>query len=212
MTNSRLTEYLSSFDKKDWRSFKKFSDQKISKSTELYHLYEHILKNKNGMNTSSMTIDSINVKIFPAKSRKSVLNLFSDMTDIIKEYLIYSQLKEEKYLSQIFLLRALNKRKLYGHADKILEKAHNEWSKIEYDWWAPLYRQMLLHSHYFSDNPNRTSHSPHKSLEQIIENIDLYQEELKAFYYFDIQNNIKLNLTAYEDIPLEFDFFEEYKF
>ena len=205
MSKSRLQEYLSAFNKKDWRCFKKYSSEKINDGTDLHLLLQYIFKNKKFLSQDLLNIETVHEKLFLNKSRKSVLNLYSDITDLAKNYIIHDQLEQEKYVKKMLLLKGLNQRKLYHQAYKIVEGIEQD-GMNNYDWWTPLYKLQLYYHHYYSPNPFGKSKFSHKYLEAIQSNLNQFAHEITALNFFDKHNNIQLNKSHYNNSPIAFNF------
>ena len=119
MRDSNLTDYLNTFLKEDWKGFRTFTRAHIKDGSDLDMLIEHIYKYNQNLNQPQLDTDYICKKLYKGKSRKTVLNLYSQATALVKDYMIQDELSREDYFRQIFLLKAYNRRLLFKKADKL---------------------------------------------------------------------------------------------
>ncbi len=192
----RIAQYLESFDTRDWRSFRTFIDQRTQKHSDIAILTQYIHENRLKNLKDLLNPDRIRKNLFTSKSRKNIMNLYSNCVSLIKEYLILDQLENENYERQILLIKALNRRKLYKEADRLVDKSRQQLTTEKISWWNGLYQQRVIHEHYFSDNPSKNE-SSYAELQFLINSTERYHEQMRALYHFETHNSLKLNKISY---------------
>lgn len=206
MYNNRTIEYLQAFQKNDWKEFKKFQSEKINPGTELEQLIKHFISYQYNLGHKSLSIEYINQHLFPKKTRKSVSNLFSQFTALIREFLVINQLNDQEHNKKILLIQALNKRHLYREADKLTAIIEKDLGDAPLDYFNALYKQQLHHHIYFSDNPIKYSNRGKIHLQKSIDHLNQYHQHLRALYYLETQNMSIIQFKFQYEIDDDFSF------
>ena len=200
----RITQYLESFDESDWKSFRNYIESRLKNRSDVKKITEFIFENRTKDLSTILDPSNVMEELTPLKSRKAVLNLYSEMVKEIKEFLIQDQLKSEYYEKSILLIKALNRRKLYKESNRLAGTTNKRLTLERLNWWNCLYQQRLNHEHYFSDNPVKYSAQGHKILSNAINSIDQYHEQLRGLYQFETENMSMLNINGYDQIQSQF--------
>ncbi len=206
MRDSNLADYLNAFLKEDWKGFRTFTRAHIKDGSDLDMLIEHIYKYNQNLNQPQLDTDYICKKLYKGKSRKTVLNLYSQATALVKDYMIQDELSREDYFRQIFLLKAYNRRLLFKKADKLHLQTSERLKKEKIDLWPALYQQLMDHHYHFSNNRKTPKSKPQLHLQSAIDHVELYHNQMRALYKFDTINNLNNNKKDYSAIEDNYQF------
>jgi len=153
LRNPKFIQALSSFSKSDWLSFKKYLLFKVNEDSEHFKLFTLIQKRKDDL-PNKEELDTMRTKYFKGKSVKIFSNMLSQLHQYCEEWLVDDQLYKDKYLPDLILLKAQNRRGLFNLADqtaKKLEKKLLSASKLDLAKSSALAE--LYHQQFYSDNP-----------------------------------------------------------
>jgi hypothetical protein len=133
-------------------------------------------------------------------STKAVQNLFSRINLWTEEWLSINEMQNEKYASDIFLLKAYNRKGLYNLADQLYNKLQNE---IQSNNLICPHKSKTLaeiaHIQYYSSSPNRGV----DLMKQLSNNHRLHHKEQSLIYLIELQNvNSKFENSLYHEIEL----------
>ena len=206
MRDSNLADHLCAFLKEDWKGFRTFTRAHIKNGSDLDILIDHIYKYNINLNQPQLDTDYISKKLYKGKSRKTVLNLYSQATTLVKDYLIQDELSRDDYFRQIFLLKAYNRRLLYSKADKLHQQTSTRLKNEKLGFWPALYQQLLDHHYHFSNDRKAPKSKPQLILQSAIDHIELYHNQARALYKFETTNNLSNNKTYYATISDNYKF------
>ena len=88
-------------------------------------------------------------KMKAGSDRKRLLNIFSDLHNWLKKFLIFKELESDDFTQKLLLLRVLHRKKLINRFRKSLAQLKKELTANIYDFWQPLKLLLLHHLVYF---------------------------------------------------------------
>ena len=206
MYHNRTIEYLQAFDKRDWKSFKKFQSLNIKEGTDLHKLISLFFEHQKNLTHKSLGIEEIQNQLFPSKTRKSISNLFSQFTTLIRDFLVQEQLEIDEHYKKILLIQALNNRSLYDESNKLGVLMEKELTKAPIDYFNSLYLQLLNHHQYFSENPVKYSKMGSHLLQESINNARRYHEQVRSLYFLENENMKLIKTKSFEPADDDFEF------
>lgn len=206
MKDSKLGEYLNALLQEDRKPLRLYLKSYAREGSDLNKLIKHIYKYNKSIEQPQLSTDYIHKKLYPNKSKKTVLNLYSDLLNHIKNYLIQDELKSDEGFQKVFLLKAYNKRLLYRHADNLYRKTSEELKKEKLDFWPALYQQLIDHHYYFSNNPKVSRKKLHLVIQSAIDHAELYHDQIRSLYKYETTTNLSNSKISYEEIRDNYNF------
>ena len=206
MKDSKLGEYLSALLQEDWKPLLAYLKTYVREGSDLSKLVKHIYKYNKSIEQPQLSTDYIHKKLYPNKSKKTVLNLYSDLLNHIKNYLIHDELKSDEGFQKVFLLKAYHKRLLYKQADKLYRKTSEELKEEKIDFWPALYQQLMDHHYYFSNNPKTANKKLHLTMQSAIDHAEKYHDQVRSLYKYESAGRILRSKIDYESIQDDFSF------
>jgi len=153
MNGNKLIQALSTLNKEEWISYRKYLLMYTSEASDNYKVFAYLQKRKTKL-TELDEIEDIKQKHFKSLSTKSILNILSKLYLWLEEWLVYYSIKKDKMESNLILVKQLNRRGMYNLADQkakqLQKQLDNEKglsvnkSRIQSD---------LYYYQYYSDNP-----------------------------------------------------------
>jgi len=191
MHKSTLFEYLGTFKKAEWKSFKKYLSSSIGDQTDTYRLFRLIEKHATDLHHKDLNLEIIGKKSFQGATRKTLLNYMSKLSKEIEHYWTLEEFEEEKRAYDLFKLKALNRRGLYDKADKLGSKIRkNTLDPKRYDIWDHYYLLAADHELYFSYNPIKSGDFGKKLLEECISSALAFSNEVTHYHKIEGLNRI----------------------
>lgn len=152
MKNTKLISALKTLNKSEWFAFRKFLLMEVKENTEVFSLFEFLQSKKENFEKLSDT-KIVRENYFPDYSHKRFLNLISKLYNIFEEWLMYFQFKKEIHTGELLLLKALNEKGLYKHANSLASTIEEKIQKVNtFDLNKNKSLQLLWHTQYYSDN------------------------------------------------------------
>ncbi|HLO53313.1 MAG TPA: hypothetical protein VK169_03440 [Saprospiraceae bacterium] len=151
MAAPKFVQLLTSFDKDEWPSFKKYVLSQYTENSDTYRIFKWLQDRKNELSE----MDDVYIlasKQFKGMTSKVFLNHLSLLYQLVERWLVNEQLSYENTTFKLLLHRNLQRRGMYHIADQLsnqLQKDltnHKELSAL----WA---KKEILHQEYYSFNP-----------------------------------------------------------
>lgn len=206
MKDSKLGEYLNALLQEDWKPLRSYLKAYVREGSDLSKLIKHVYKFNKSIEQPQLDTDYIHKKLYPSKSKKAVLNLYSDLLNLIKNYLIHDELKSDEGFQKVLLLKAYHKRLLYNQADKLYRKTSEELKKEKIDFWPALYQQLMDHHYYISNNPKTAKKKLHLTLQSAINHTEIYHDQVRSLYKHETGNRLLANKVDFKTVKDDFTF------
>ena len=196
---SKLSEVLSSLEKAEWRELEKFVLMQTSKKTDVYELYQFLLKRKSKYNFRN-GINDLRLEIFPEMKQKAYLNIQSKLFGICEKWLVYNYYIDHRLESDLKLLNIYNNRSMFKMADLTMKKversiASNEAYHLEKDY----YKFKLYFDLYFSHNPIKKK-SAVTLLEKSASGFLRYAQDLSLLFELEMFNTSLIEDHSFESL------------
>lgn len=199
MNGSKLIQILSTLNKEEWISYRKYLLMYTSEDSDNYRVFAYLQRRKSKMQYLP-ELEDIRSKHFHNLSSKSILNILSRLYIWLEEWLVFYSMKNDKMESDLLLVKLLNRRGLYNLADqktKRLQKQINiasglsiKNSRIQSD---------LYYYQYYSDNPIKSDNK--KSIfSRMFESTTIYNREKLELLKTELYNREKLDGTDYSNL------------
>ena len=208
MYKSKLTKTLSLLSKRELRLFRRFlKSPYFNNSKNVLELYNYLQKLYPNFESPLLRKEIIHDKLFPGTqyNKKKIIDLMSDLTLLVNDFLINNHLKEDRQLRQKLLVKSYQKRRgldeLHeGVANRLLSDLERSKIKnLEY------YNNVLNLSHdvYFhSIKTNRLSPTL-RSIEVAIDNLDRFFVLAKLKYSLEIISRQRVLGKSYPILLLD---------
>ncbi len=201
MSSTRFVKIISTFNKEEWISFRKYLLMQTTIESDNFRVFEYFQKRKDRLQTLPNT-QEIRTQHFVKLKQKSFLNILSRLYLWVEEWLIYYTMLHDKRESNLQLVKLYNRRGLFDLADqksnqlkRILTKDKSisiEKSRIS---------QQLLYNQYYSDNPSKFKNN---TLSLLAHRVLVSHHEQKLLVYNELLNmNSQTNI--YNDIIDEYN-------
>ena len=211
MYRTKLFEYLVTLSEDEWQSYDLYAKKTLPQESHLSKLLGHIINHQGNLSHSHLEITYIREHLFPLKSRKSVLNLFSELTAHLKLFFIDLERKKTPYWDDMLLLQSLNNRGLFAEANKHHKRTKEGLTSRPIGILSPLYTQLINHVHYFSENPIKYDSEGSTIFQELIDDTTQHFKNTRSLYSLERQNMIRLDHFAPDKIRDEFTIDKEAK-
>ncbi len=187
MGASRLLKLWKSFDERDWKNFNRYYSSQLRPKSDIYLFCAFIHNHRNKIGRQHIDVTRLTERHFNW-DRKKMSNISARTKELVYEFLAHDALSSSPADYDFFKFKGLNDRGLYEEADRIASKIHHYFNRPGYyDIRKNLYRQRLLHEHYFSDNPIKY-HNGTRLFRELITSMHEMQNEFALYYDIEIQN------------------------
>jgi|GEM_PF-6802583 len=153
MNGNKLIQALSTLNKEEWISYRKYLLMYTSETSDNYKVFAYLQKRKTKLNELG-EMEDIKQKHFKSLSSKSILNILSKLYLWLEEWLVYYSIKKDKMESNLILVKQLNRRGIYNLAD---QKAKQLQKQIDNEKGLSVNKSRiqsdLYYYQYYSDNP-----------------------------------------------------------
>jgi len=188
MYNSKLFRIFQTFDKNDWKLFRRYLLTEVGEQSEILNLYDYIAKYKTDLTHKNLEIDRANKKIFEAKTKQNFQNLMSRIYGYSMEYISIQHLKSDPKLFQLQKVKALKSRHIQDMASKEAESLDGLIQQGQEDIWDALYLTQAYHYLKFSNHPE-SKKVKELHLLKINDNWNKAKKVLDLYYLMDMQND-----------------------
>lgn len=153
MYSNKLISILSSFNKEELGRVRKFILQYSKETSDVMQVFDYYYKNFKSEEEVA-EIETVVEKYFNHLTKKVFLNHLSTLLSYVEQWLVLTQIENEKHSFDLTLVKAYNKRGLYHMADltqhKILKNIDKE---DHYSIENTKAKATLLNEQYYSNNP-----------------------------------------------------------
>ncbi|MBT8232055.1 MAG: hypothetical protein KJN84_05485 [Bacteroidia bacterium] len=199
MKTSKLITALMTLNKEEWFLFRKYLLYETSEESEIFGLFTFYQSRKGRLEKLDDT-DEIRQKHFSDYAPKIFLNLNSKLYNLFEDWLAYYQFKSEPHQSQLSLLKALNKRGLYKHADQVAKSIGKRIEKNQLLSMDDIKASNAVnHLQYFSNNPIKYN-SGTALLEGTIDNHLAFINIQSSLYLTELINFSKVQNQDYSQL------------
>jgi len=200
MIGTKVHALLSIFDSDDWKHFHKYVIYRAEHRQDTVKLSEYIQKHSAHLNSQRFSFDACHQVVGRDKSRKAILNLYSELTGLIKDYLAERKLRDDSRLSKVILVKSLQGKGANDLANSLHKKLSVQFEKETYSWWSSFYQHLLDHYVLVSDNPRSKDDKSHQILQSTIDHLTTYYLELRSLYTFIGQHQLSIGLRNYKQV------------
>lgn len=167
MKQTKLYIALQSLSKEEWKSLQKYVIMETSDTSDTYDLFTYMY-NRYKANEAPNSKDATRTYLFPKMAEKRFLNLCSKTYLILEDWLVWYEMKKDKVLCSIHLVKTYNRRGIFELADKAFAGVHKKLSQqSKLDLKRSEYLHKLYKYHYFSENPVKNREGK-KILEKLV--------------------------------------------
>jgi len=153
MKQTKLYLGLRSLSKEEWKSLLKYIVMETSNTSDAYELY-NCMYDYHKANEEPGSKEKIRLQLFPEMAEKRFLNLCSSLYLIFEDWLVWYEIKKDKILCRVYLVKIYNRRGIFELADKTYNRVHKKLNQQEkIDLKKNDYLHKLYKYHYFSENP-----------------------------------------------------------
>ena len=153
MKQTKLYTALLSLSKEEWKSLQKYVVMETSNTSDAYDLFTYMY-NCHKANKEPSSKEVARAHLFPEMAEKRFLNLCSMTYLILEDWLVWYEMKKDKVLCGIYLVKTYNRRGIFELADKTFARVHKKLSQQgKMDLKRSDYMHKLYKYHYFSENP-----------------------------------------------------------
>lgn len=153
MNGNKLIQALSTFNKEEWISYRRYLLMNTSEESDNYRIFVFLQKRKKKL-IDIAELDEIRKKHFSNLSTKSILNILSRLYIWLEDWLVYYSISNDQMESDLLLVKELNRRGLYNLADQKTKQLQKQISKTsEISIKKSRIQSQLYYYQYYSDNP-----------------------------------------------------------
>ena len=187
MKHTKILVALQSLTKEECKSLQRYLIMEKSDTSDEYHLFEYISDcHKNTKSPKSK--DEVRQQLFPLMSEKRFLNLCSRVYLILEDWLVWYDIKKDKMLCSVHLVKAFNRRGVFELADKAFMRARKKLSQQKkIDLHKSQHLHNLYRNHYFSENPVKVREGK-KIFELLVQYWAQNYKENSLLYVAEMQN------------------------
>lgn len=196
MNGNKLIQVLSTLNKEEWISYRKYLLMYTSEDSDNYRVFAYLQRRKSKVGDLP-ELEEIRSKHFHNLSSKSILNILSRLYLWLEEWLVFYTLKNDKMESDLILVKQLNRRGLYNLADQKTKRLQKQItnenglsirkSRIQSD---------LYYYQYYSDNPIKNN--PKENIfSKLFESTKTYNGEKIRLLETELYNKEKLDGADY---------------
>ncbi len=199
MNGNKLIQIISTFNKEEWISYRKYLLMYNSEESDNYKVFAYLQKRKNTLQDLPQ-LEVIKNKHFKNVSTKSLLNIISRLYLFLEEWLVYYSIKKDRMESNLILVKQLNRRGLYNLADqktKRLQKQISQNNGLSIN--KSRVQSELYYYQYYSDNPIKNN-AEEKILLKLFESTKIYHNEKKVLLETEFYNRKNLNDFDYKHL------------
>jgi len=185
MKNTKFVKIISTFSKEEWISYRKYLLMHTVVDSDNYRLFEYFQKRKGRLDLLPETSE-INDKYFSDMSQKSMLNVLSRLFIWVEEWMVYSNMINDKRESNLQLIKLYNRRGLFDLADQKtnhLTKSLLKENKVSLE--KSRISTQILYNQYYSDNPSKIKNN---ILSQLASQLLKSQADQKLLIYNELLN------------------------
>jgi hypothetical protein len=192
MKEPSLIKVLKTLTKEEWESLVKFVLMSHDKQSDNYRVVNSL--HKQFQQKGDLNPHQIKENIFSHLTAKGYSNLLSRTLKLVKNWLVFFDGQASQVDKQLNLIKALNRRGVYGMANKYYHQLESTLSDFDkHSLQKSDYLHQLYHNQYYSDNPIKYQESDElfqKLMDnystKIVDQSILYQVEMNNWGY--IQN------------------------
>lgn len=203
MHNSKLITILKTLTNDELERFGLYvTSPFFNKDPLIIALYNIVKKEAPSYDTDKLLKERVFFRLFPDKKMNSSLRVYmSRLTQLLKDFLVYLQIKEADDFRHFQLLEALRARNLNTYfLQKIRQNKRNTASVQSYDYYyykhleeERLYDYMLRHPKEKSDI----------DLQQVLKTFETYSVLMKLRYWCALLNRVGRSKAAYDAFALD---------
>ncbi|MFT4534011.1 MAG: hypothetical protein ACJA1A_002504 [Saprospiraceae bacterium] len=187
MTHTKLYVALQSLSKEECKSLQRYLIMETSDTSNGYHLF-HYLNECHKSSNSPKSKDEVRHQLFPTMTEKKFLNLCSKVYLVVEDWLVWYDIKKDKMLCSVHLVKAYNRRGVFELADKAFMRARKKLSQQEkIDLRKSEHLHNLYKYHYFSENPVKVREGK-DIFEKLVQYWTQNYKEKSHLYIAEMQN------------------------
>ena len=187
MKQTKLYIALRSLFKEEWKSLQRYVIMETSNTSDAYNLFVYMY-NCHKVNKTPSSKEETRAHLFPEMAEKRFLNLCSMTYLIFEDWLVWYEIKKDKVLCGIHLVKAYNRRGIFELADKTFARVHKKLSQQgKIDLKRSDYMHKLYKYHYFSENPVKNREGK-ELLEKLVEYWMHSYKEISHLYIAQMYN------------------------
>ncbi len=167
MKNSLLIQLLQNLSPKEMADFSLYLKAQRSRSILLRQTFDYLRKLYPDFSSEKhLDIEYARTKLLPSEApRKRLLNLLADLHQLLKDFLVWKQVKESEFAYDFALLEQYKSRKMdkafFQFADRLIQKYEGQQQRSI---WSYLQLMMLYRNKFF--HPNSPKLNPDDPLPQ----------------------------------------------
>ncbi len=195
---------LLELDKNEVKDFKRYllqrsSDQKLSvRILAYYHKYAPITEKRAATFTFEKAYEKLIGKKIEPRGRKVFLNALSDLYLDLKQFLLYTALKEDSFEKDCLLLRIFQERKQEKEALRLIDsRLKHIKTKEPSNIWQGYQKMRFLHAAYFN-NYEKEAKKSSQILEDTMLALDEFYTVSKLLLACEMENRSKVLPVDYQ--------------
>lgn len=185
MTESKLITFLRTLDKEEMRRFGKFLEGTAErKAPDRIAFFEYLQKYHPKFPEKKIKRELVAQKLFPENDKrlKKVENLMHKIVSILEDFLVYEELKTQRWQRDFLLLEVYKRRKLDDSFFKKIKKIEEEWECEQPEGVEHLHHEYLIKKVEFTHpNYSQTGKNP-TTYKVLIQQLDEYYFAKKLFW------------------------------
>lgn len=199
MQDTKLIRALSTLNKEEWMSFRKFVISKTGQDSEIYSLFTKLHTKKSNFQSLG-SLGDFRSKHFKHLSQQAFLSMVSKLYKWLEQWLIIFELENDEIEKQLYLIKALFRKGLNKEGQSQARKLENKvTAKKGLSFISSKIRAEINNEIYFGGTSN-TVEERHEMLKLICKNRILQFSEEMQFLKAEIYNREKIYRKDFNEI------------
>jgi hypothetical protein len=186
----------------------------FNKNENVIRLFHKLSKYHPEYDESLITPESLFKAVFEeeAYDEQKLRYVMTDLTKLLEDYLAYIEYEKSDIYRKNLLLKALNSRHQEKHFGTTLEETNSQYKKQSFRDVNYYFNRHLLEENHYVHSLSRSSRSISSSLQEAVDNLDLYYLSNRLRYSCAILNREDLLQEKYNNLFLDpiLNFLAEY--
>jgi hypothetical protein len=208
MLNGKLIQLLQTLSKKELKDFQHFVASDYHNSNEpLQQFLRFLGKYEGDYNSPKLNKEAFFKKHYPHErfDEQKFRYLQSDLTQLLEEFLSYTEFRKDKFQQQFYLTQSLQRRnanKFFLQELQELEKLNETAAFRDSDYYLKLHKISEIRYEHSSENRNRAFDN---SLQELIDNLEITYLARGFRYYCEMINrrnilSVNYNLSFFDEL------------